>query len=338
MLMISVIVPVYRVEPYLRQCVDSILNQTYRNLEVLLIDDGSPDRCGEICDEYGAYDDRVRVFHTENRGLSAARNLGLKEAKGEYIGFVDSDDWIEPDMYDVLLRKMLETGAEISVCGIWYEYKNLKEELHFKEGIYTGQNILCELADGNINAVVWNKLFRKQIIRSIVFPEGRNSEDIAVIHLIVQKAKTIALIPTLEYHYRMRFDSITKTNTAKNLIDHAEAHFDRFYYFKDQHPELFIEKYDKLLLFTAIGISKMWRWWFGCSSIEKNRYKNMVNEYKLFVRAHYPLFGCINWSTYLRFSAFFMRFDCWLSFAVLYWINQLFKDKQPEMFNYSKRH
>ena len=96
--MISVIVPVYKVEPYLRQCVESILNQTYSDLEVLLIDDGSPDRCGEICDEYEKKDIRVRVFRTENRGVSAARNLGLREAKGDLIGFVDSDDWIEADM------------------------------------------------------------------------------------------------------------------------------------------------------------------------------------------------------------------------------------------------
>lgn len=119
--MISIIVPVYKVEPYLRQCVDSILNQTYRDLEILLIDDGSPDCCGKICDEYEKKDKRVRVFHTENRGLSIARNLGLKETQGDYIGFVDSDDWIEPDMYEVLLKCLEETGADICVCGYSYE-------------------------------------------------------------------------------------------------------------------------------------------------------------------------------------------------------------------------
>ena len=98
--MISVIVPVYNVEPYLHECIDSILNQTYQALEILLIDDGSPDKCGIICEEYAKNDPRIKVFHTENYGLSAARNLGLREAKGEYIGFVDSDDWLEPDMYD----------------------------------------------------------------------------------------------------------------------------------------------------------------------------------------------------------------------------------------------
>lgn len=111
--MISVIVPVYKVAPYLRQCVDSIINQSFDDLEILLIDDGSPDQCGEICDEYAAKDSRVRVFHTENKGLSAARNLGLQKATGEYIGFIDSDDWIEPDMYEVLLRKDTPAGSPL---------------------------------------------------------------------------------------------------------------------------------------------------------------------------------------------------------------------------------
>jgi len=119
--MISVIVPVYKVEQYLRQCIESILNQTYQDLEILLIDDGSPDRCGIICEEYAKKDPRIKVFHTENHGLSAARNVGLQIAKGEYIGFVDSDDWIEPDMYEILLRRLEETDTDISVCEIWRE-------------------------------------------------------------------------------------------------------------------------------------------------------------------------------------------------------------------------
>ena len=98
--MISVIVPIYKVEPYLNQCVESILCQTYSDLEILLIDDGSPDRCGQICDEYEKQDSRVKAFHIQNQGLSAARNVGLQNAEGEYIGFVDSDDWIEPEMYE----------------------------------------------------------------------------------------------------------------------------------------------------------------------------------------------------------------------------------------------
>ncbi len=120
--MISVIVPVYNVEPYLAGCLDSILSQTYRDLEILLIDDGSTDRGGTICDEYAAKDPRIRVFHTENRGLSAARNRGLDEAKGEYVGFVDSDDRIDPDMFEYLLEAAERTGADVTECGVFVEY------------------------------------------------------------------------------------------------------------------------------------------------------------------------------------------------------------------------
>jgi glycosyltransferase involved in cell wall biosynthesis len=128
--MISVIIPIYNVEPYLRECIDSIRNQTYQDLDIILINDGSQDKCGEICEDYAKKDTRIRVFHTGNKGLSAARNLGLREAVGEYIGFVDSDDWIEPDMYEILLRRIEETGTSISTCGVWTEFlkrKNVKK-------------------------------------------------------------------------------------------------------------------------------------------------------------------------------------------------------------------
>lgn len=119
--MISIIVPVYQVELFLHRCVDSIRNQTIRDLEILLIDDGSPDRCGEYCDDYARKDDRIRVFHTDNKGLSAARNLGLREAKGKYIGFVDSDDWIELDIFEVLQTALEDADADVCACSYYIE-------------------------------------------------------------------------------------------------------------------------------------------------------------------------------------------------------------------------
>lgn len=110
---ISIIVPVYKAEPYLRKCIDSILNQTFKDFELILVDDGSPDRCGEICDEYALKDSRIKIIHKENSGRSSARNVGLDIAQGEYIGFVDSDDWIEPDMYEVLYSKAKIESADI---------------------------------------------------------------------------------------------------------------------------------------------------------------------------------------------------------------------------------
>ena len=115
--LISVIIPVYKVELYLRECIDSVLAQTYQNLEVILVDDGSPDQCGSICEQYAEKDNRVCVIHKENGGLSDARNAGIDVAKGEYIGFVDSDDWVAPDMYECLYKASVEYNAEFVVCG-----------------------------------------------------------------------------------------------------------------------------------------------------------------------------------------------------------------------------
>ena len=197
--MISVIVPVYKVEPYLHQCIDSILGQTYRDLEVLLIDDGSPDKCGEICDEYGRQDKRVRVFHTENRGLSAARNLGLNEATGEYIGFVDSDDWIVPDMYEVLLKRLEENRADISVCGVSYEAIDSRREFAFIEAIYTRTESLECLIDGEINNGVWNKLYCRELFKGICFPEGKSSEDISVTQRVICAADKLVTTSAIKY-------------------------------------------------------------------------------------------------------------------------------------------
>ena len=126
--MISVIVPVYNVELYLEKCLDSILAQTYSDLEVLVIDDGSTDRCGEVCDRFAEQDHRIKEFHTENHGLSAARNLGLDQMQGKYVGFVDNDDWIEPDMYEMLFNIAEQTNADIVTCRFYKEYRNTTEE------------------------------------------------------------------------------------------------------------------------------------------------------------------------------------------------------------------
>ena len=226
--MISVIVPVYRVEPYLRQCVDSILSQTYEDLEVLLIDDGSPDRCGEICDEYQRQDTRVRVFHTENRGVSAARNLGLRVAKGEYIGFVDSDDWIEPDMYEVLLKRIEETGADISVCGVFYEFTTKSIESPCVETIYDPNDAVYALICGDLKIQVMNKLWSKEMARLFQFPEGHAFEDIFTVHRVLMKSKKVATVEKTLYRYRQRKGSIARAYSMDNLVDYWTAVHERY--------------------------------------------------------------------------------------------------------------
>ena len=325
--MVSVIVPVYKVAPYLRQCIESIQSQTYRNLEILLIDDGSPDECGKICEEYKEQDKRIRVFHTENKGLSSARNVGIQSATGNYIGFVDSDDWIEPDMYEVLLRELKE--ADISVCG----YDSGAQRVQLMEAVYIGADALRALVDDKFNNNVWNKLYRRKLFEGVLFPEDRNYEDVAVMHRIVDRAKAIAVESSVLYHYRIRPESITKTFTAKNLLDYADSKFSRYNFFRDERPELFEEKKVELLLLTTNGISKVWRWWYGCSAEEKRQYSGRIKEMHQFTRENIPLFGYRSWPISMRLSAIFMHSSSNLSFAVLYVLNQIFRKLWPDKAN-----
>ena len=179
--LISVIVPVYNVEPYLRRCVDSILRQTYRNLEILLVDDGSTDRSGTICDACAQQDTRVKVIHQKNGGLSAARNCGLETARGEYISFVDSDDLINDRMIETLYRDLAGQGADISAVG--YRMFENQEELRPEEitapvQCMTGKEALRRiLVSEEIGDFAWNKLYKKILFQTIRYPEGRVFED-----------------------------------------------------------------------------------------------------------------------------------------------------------------
>ena len=324
--MISIIVPVYKVMPYLRQCVDSILNQSYHNVEILLIDDGSPDGCGGICDEYLKKDERIRVFHTENRGLSAARNLGLREAKGEYIGFVDSDDWIEPSMFEVLLKILEETHADIRVCDFVREPDSFAKAFQPIKAVYQGADILNALLEKQINYTVWNKLFRRELFDGLRFPDGKNYEDIALMHRIMYAANRVVVIPVTGYHYRVRPDSITRNFTAKNLIDYADAYLDSYSFLCSCRLESFTGKRPEILRLPAKGIAIVWRWWYGCNEEDKEIYQNRIKDMLIFTQKHFPMFGYRSWPGYLRFSAAFMHSDSRVTFAVLYSLNQLFRN------------
>ena len=291
--MISVIVPVYRVEPYLRQCVESILNQTYRDIEVLLIDDGSPDRCGEICDEYAEKDDRIRVFHTENRGLSAARNLGLHKAKGEHIGFVDSDDWIEPDMYEVLLKRMQETGADIGVCGFSYDFLSASECSPCTETIYDTEGAVNALICGDLRNQVMNKLWSRKTAMLFRFPEGRVYEDVFTVYKVLMQTDKVATVHQPLYRYRQRKGSIARTYPMKYLIDYWDAIHERYENLKNMEDlEAELRKQ------CASAIARTWRWFYSVS--KENRDFNHLAELHAFTTHNYLLLGDQGWPISLR--------------------------------------
>ena len=241
--LISIIVPIYNVETYIKKCVDSILSQTYKNLEVILVDDGSPDNCGNICDEYSLNDNRVKTIHKKNGGLSSARNAGLDVAIGEYIGFVDSDDWIESDMYESLYKIITERKADISVCGRYIVEEGRITTISDTEEVYvfTKQEALSQLVldehDG-IKNFAWDKLYKKELFENIRYPEGKYYEDIFTTYKLFSMSNLIAEIKSPKYYYLLREGSICGSNTPSKRYDYYKANMECLEYIKKSHPEL----------------------------------------------------------------------------------------------------
>ena len=174
--LISVIVPVYKVERYLDRCVQSIVDQTYRNLEIILVDDGSPDACSDMCDAWAAKDHRIRVIHQENRGLGAARNSGIRISTGELIGFVDSDDWLEPTMYEVLYHSLTKENADTSMIADVLEYPNGRQIYLYQPDLHlvmtTSESFKYINLPGYSTISAWSKLIKRSALGNIRFPEG----------------------------------------------------------------------------------------------------------------------------------------------------------------------
>ncbi|NTJ52570.1 glycosyltransferase [Enterococcus faecium] len=217
---ISIIVPVYKVEPYLRKCVDSILAQTFTDFEVILVDDGSPDNSGKICDEYASKDSRVRVIHKKNGGLSSARNAGIDVARGKYLGFVDSDDYIEKDMYELLYDNIVKEQADLSICGIYdvYEGKKPVNKPTIKKTVTATEGLLLILHGNIISVHAVNKLYKRELFSTLRYPEGKYHEDSFVIVDLLDRCKKIAIDSKQKYYYYHRLDSInTETFSAKQF-------------------------------------------------------------------------------------------------------------------------
>ena len=238
--LVSVIIPVYNVAPYLREALDSVVNQTCRRLEIIVVDDGSTDGSGALCDEY-ASDPRVRVIHQENRGLSGARNAGLDRATGDAIAFLDSDDAFHPDF----VRQMLEAmeGADVAVCR--YERHDPAPDGKgrpapaAKAGTYGRAEALRACVDGSINPAVWNKLYRRALWECIRFPEGHNHEDLHVICEIFDRCDRARVLDRALYRYRVRPGSICQTRTGRNCEDHIRGYEHMAAFVAAHIPEVF---------------------------------------------------------------------------------------------------
>ena len=284
--LVTIIIPVYQVEAYLEQCITSILSQTYTNLEIILIDDGSVDRSGEICDSFAASDKRIRVFHSENRGLSAARNLGLEYANGEWIGFVDGDDWTDPEMIEKMLMAAQRTEADVCVCS-YYQYDRsgeYKSPSVTDERILTGEaeKIEAFLKDDIIRPYVWEKLCRKALFQGIHFPEGRNYEDTIVTIQILMKAKRVVCIPDRLYYYRIRPGSIVHTHTLKNECDRWRSYRESYSGLMKKYPQYHSQIISK---FIYAGF-RVWCSISGSPISEQEKYADITEEVTAFAQEH----------------------------------------------------
>lgn len=241
--MISVIVPVYNVKPYLEEAIESVIGQSYKDLEIILVDDGSTDGSGEICDVYAQKDSRIKVIHQENKGLSAARNTGLDICSGEYIAFLDSDDAYCKDFLRKMLESMQKSDADISECNyaIYYNEHRMDERSIKRKskrfgrnivraGTYDTKEVLNMICDEKITFNAWDKLYNQSVWRNLRFSEGHNYEDMDIVLSVFEKAKKVCIHDECLVMHRKRKGSITYTFSVKNLsdLDLAQQHFFKF--------------------------------------------------------------------------------------------------------------
>lgn len=282
--LISVIIPVYKAEPFLNHCIQSVADQTYQNLEIILVDDGSPDNSGTICDIWAAKDSRIKVIHQENTGGAQARNAALDAAAGDLIAFVDSDDYIAPDMYTHLVS-LLKQGADIAECG----HVNVTDDaVIFEKHSLTAQKYTAEEAmrlhiqDIAFRQLIWNKLYRREIIGGIRFPKGKKIDDEFFTYQVLGNAQTLIRSDKICYAYRQQSDSVMHSMGAAGRLQAIEAKVQRENYIEHHFPAL-----------TALNRKNLW---FTClyhgqlslREMDKHEAKPAI-DYLCGVLKNYPL-------------------------------------------------
>lgn len=256
---ISVIIPVYNVEKYLSECLDSVVNQTYKNLQIILVDDGSTDFSGKICDEYAEKDNRITVVHQKNAGAGAAKNTGLELIEGDYFSIIDSDDYIELDMYEKMVNSLEKYNADIVQCLFRNVFVNDSFDRKYKiksnyPKVLTSKRFLKEYLYDWKYAIFANKVFKSSLLKDIRFPVGRKIDDEFFTYKLVCNAKKVVNIDNILYNYRMRKTSVMNENNSDRLIyDRIDCFIERYNYVSDIYPSLKkkynLKLYDDLLYF-----------------------------------------------------------------------------------------
>ncbi len=301
--LISVIIPVYNVEKYIRQCLNSIIAQTYTNLEIILVDDGSTDNSGKICDEYAKKDNRIKVIHKQNEGLPSARNVALKVCSGQYVGFVDSDDHISSDMYEYLYNLITENNADISMCNMFIEKNEQRIKSNIIDTLYK-----CVTQEEFFKfpcwRVVWNKLYRSSLLRNFSFTSGISyGEDTLFLFEVITHSDKMAIGNKQKYYYRENSSSITHKFNKRNMqyLDIEKRIMD--YAKVNNLPQLYKQALDARM--NAAGT------WLKQIAEQDIEYRESVRQLTNFIRSNlkyffacsmklskrcFVLIGCINFT------------------------------------------
>lgn len=275
---ISVIVPIYRVEKFLPQCIESVLNQTFTDFELILVDDGSPDRCPEICDETAKRDARVRVIHQANAGLSAARNAGIEVAHGAWLSFVDSDDYIAPQFYEKLYQTAQRTDADCVMCSV----QNVDESgkpidsalMRVADEVKTGREVLRKIGRDGVTPYLtaWNKLYRRKLFNTLRYPAGRQNEDVFVFaELFCQVQRAVCVAEPL-YFYRKRIGSIMNSVVTLRNLDEMWAYVNCFEHLQQDDEESILKETEKRVFAKLTGV------YYRVT--EEDRYSNKMKQAK----------------------------------------------------------
>lgn len=284
-ILVSVLVAVYNGEDCLDKCIESILSQTYTNVEIIFVDDGSTDSSPQILDQYAEKDARIKVIHKPNGGLADARNAGIQASTGRYISFIDMDDWMEPDMISIMLDNMLEHEAQIVICSYSRDYKRcVPFHVVDEKEVSTGKEALGKILDSSLESFAWNKLYDRTLFDRFLFPKAVSYEDIAIMYRLVEAASKVVAIPDVLYHYVHRKSSIVATRKLKDLFMRIHSEIERYQYvMKRGYSEYgeaalltLLNSYRPLMVASVFATHK-----------ERKKYYLQRKKYDVFLKKHF---------------------------------------------------
>ncbi len=277
---ISVILTIYKVEKYLDECLESVVNQTYKNLEIILVDDGSPDNCPKICDEWAKKDDRIKVIHKKNGGVADARNVGIRAATGKYLSFIDSDDYVERNLYEIAIEKLKENNAQIFVFGRSYLYgdKIEKNNNANKELVMNTEEALDKMNMFQYYDVApWDKVYETKLFDGIEFPLGKLCEDWYVIYKIIAKAEKVVYNSMPLYVYRQRANSITHSNHVEINREPINASKEVLEFIREKYPNIEKNALSKYVV-SCIGVYNNYLYYTMDTEKEKKEILKIVKD------------------------------------------------------------